>query len=165
MVKKILFFSITIAAVLFFAPKSLATYGDVSTYVGKLYAGDGGLAVKAYLDFPEDLAFDSSGNMYIADTYNNVIRRITPAGIISTFAGTGSYGQVDGSASRAEFAMPRGVTVGGGGAIYVSDSSNRTIRKISGGTVSTIVPANQLTNPTGLALYGIAGISGLVKGC
>ncbi len=54
---------------------SLAAYGDVSTYMSSIYAGDGGSATDAYLDFQEDIVYDSSGNMYIADTYNNVIRK------------------------------------------------------------------------------------------
>jgi DNA-binding beta-propeller fold protein YncE len=154
MAKKIFTLLSLVAMLSLYAPSAQAAYGDVTTYLGKLYDGDGGQAVDAYLDFPEDLVFDSSGTMYIADTYNNVIRAIDTSGVISTFAGTGSYGNTDGATTQAEFALPKGIALGASGEIYVSDGSNHTIRKIAGGVVTTVVAADQLTAPIGIAVYG-----------
>lgn len=136
-----------------FALPAFADYGDVSTYVSKIYAGDGGNAKNAYLDFHEDIAFDTSGNMFIADTYNNVIRKIDTGGTISTFAGTGSYGDVDGAAAQAKFALPRGIAVDGNGVVFVSDAGNKKVKKIEGGVVSTIVSSG-INNPDGLVPLG-----------
>lgn len=139
----------------FFVPKSMvqATYGDVTTYLGHIYGGDGGPALDAYLDFPEDIAVDASGNFFVADTYNNVIRKINSSGVISTLAGTGSNGLVNGAASAAEFTLPRGVALDGSGNVYVADTGNNVIRKISGGTVTTLVSSG-LSGPEGLVVYG-----------
>jgi streptogramin lyase len=83
---------------------------------------------------------DSSGNVGVADTDNNTIRKITPAGVVSTLAGlAGSSGGDDGTGSAARFNHPQGVAVDSPGNVYVADSNNHTIRKISpGGVVSTL---------------------------
>ncbi len=151
-------FSLMVVIVLiggFFVPKSIvqATYGDVTTYLGHIYGGDGGPALDAYLDFPEDIAVDSSGNFFVADTYNNVIRKINSSGTISTLAGTGSNGLTNGVALSAEFSLPRGVALDGSGNVYVADTGNNVIRKISGGTVTTLVSSG-LSGPEGLVVYG-----------
>lgn len=130
-----------------------AAYGDVSTYLSKIYSGDGGNANDAYLDFPEDIVFDSAGNLYIADTANNVVRKIDTNNTISTVAGTGAYGDVEGNASQAQFAGPRGIFVDGNGVVYVSDSGNNKIKKIQNGVVSTLISSG-LNNPDGLSLVG-----------
>lgn len=132
---------------------SIAAYGDVSTYLSKIYAGDGLDAKEAYLDFAEDVAFDGSGNLYVADTYNNVIRKINTSDVISTFAGTGSYGDKTGAAVAAEFALPEGVAVGPDGTVFVADTSNHKIKKISGGNVNTLVSSG-LSYPSGLTVIG-----------
>jgi len=131
---------------------SLAAYGDVSTYMSSIYAGDGGSPKDAYLDFAEDLAYDSDGNIYIADTYNNVIRRINTSNKISTLAGSGSYGDKTGSNSSAEFALPKGVAVSGD-TIFVADTYNHKIKKISGGKVTTLV-SEDLSYPEGIYVDG-----------
>lgn len=147
------FLCFSVLFICFLAGKSAgAAYGDVSTYLSKIYAGDGGQAVNAYLDFAEDVAFDSAGNMYVADTYNNVVRKINTAGVITTFAGTGSYGDTDGAANQAEFALPQGIAVEGNGTVYLADTYNHKVKKIAGGSVTTI--ASGLLYPSGLALYG-----------
>ncbi len=131
---------------------SLAAYGDVSTYMSSIYSGDGGNAKDAYLDFAEDLVYDSSGNMYIADTYNNVVRKINTSNKISTLAGSGSYGDKTGSNSGAEFALPKGIAVSGD-TVFVADTYNHKIKKISGGQVSTLV-SEGLSYPEGLYIKG-----------
>src|SRR3989344_746719 len=108
-----------------------ATYGDVSTFVGKLYDGDGGQALDAYFDFPEDLDVDASGNFYIPDTYNNVIRKIDSTGIVSTVSGTGSTGDADGAVLSAQFYQPRGIAIDASGNIFISDTGNNKVKKIS----------------------------------
>lgn len=131
-----------------------AAYGDTTTYLGKIYSGDGSPATQAYVDFPDDLAFDSAGNLYAADTYNNVVRKIDTSGIISTYAGTGSYGLVNGSATSAEFSLPKGIAVDSSGNVFVSDTYNNQIRKIDiYGSVSTYVSSG-LAMPEGLVTYG-----------
>jgi len=81
---------------------------------------------------------DSSGNVYVADSINHLIRKITPGGVVSTFAGTGTRGHADGTGSTAQFSFPFGVAVDSSGSIYVADFSNHHIREITPeGVVST----------------------------
>jgi hypothetical protein len=112
-----------------------------------LYAGvpsaigiSNGPAAQATFNESYGVAVDGNGNVYVADAANNVIRKIT-GGVVSTFAGTGIAGSADGPAGGASFNSPEGVAVDGSGNVYVADTYNSTIRKItiSGGvaTVST----------------------------
>jgi len=130
-----------------------AAYGDASTLAGKIYDGDGEQALDAYFDFPEDITADTSGNFYIADTYNNVVRKIAANGVVTTVAGSGSYGDETGSASQAEFALLRGVAVDGSGKVYVADTANNKIKKISNGSVTTLISTG-LSSPEGVAVFG-----------
>ena len=82
-----------------------ATYGDVTTFAGKAYDGDGGAATAALLDFPDDVTSDANGNLFIADTFDNAIRKVDTNGVITTLAG-GSFGLTNGTGSAAEFALP-----------------------------------------------------------
>ena len=101
------------------------------------YSGDGGLATGAELDGPEAVAVDGSGNVYIADTNNNVIRKVAAgSGIITTYAGTG-YGDYYGDgglATDADLYSPASVTVDGSGNLYIADFWNSVIRKVAAGT-------------------------------
>lgn len=115
-----------------------ADYGDTSTYVSQIYAGDGGPADEAYIDNPSDMVVDDEGNFYLADTLNNVIRKINPSQVISTVAGTGSYGSADGASNEAEFGFPEAIALADDGAIYVADTANHAVRKIKNGQVTTI---------------------------
>ncbi len=144
---------VALCAIFLFAHPASAAYGDVSTFTGKIYDGDGGSRADAYFDFPEDVDIDSSGNFYIADTYNNVIRIINSSGTVATFAGTGSYGDTVGSVSAAEFALPRGVSISSNGDLFVADTANNKIKKISGGTVTNLVSSG-LSAPEGVEVYG-----------
>ncbi|HLG04108.1 MAG TPA: T9SS type A sorting domain-containing protein [Bacteroidia bacterium] len=111
----------------------------VSTYAGNgtpgLINGD---TAAARFNSPFGMCMDNSGNIYIADYGNHCIRMITPAGMVSTLAGNGTAGYLDGPAATAKFANPMNVCCDGTGAIYVSDFNNQRIRKISGGLVTTI---------------------------
>lgn len=107
------------------------------------FAGDTGLASAAKLTHPDDVAFDKSGNMYIADSGNNAIRRVdTVTGIITTVAGTGSstvgYTGDSGAATSATLNNPTGVAVDSLGNIYIADTGNNVIREVKSGIISTI---------------------------
>lgn len=101
------------------------------------YADGSGTA--ADFNYVGGLATDAQGNLYVADVYNNRIRKITPAGVVTTVAGDGTKGFVDGNSASSEFNNPYGVAVDGSGNIYVADTYNYAIRKITpAGIVSTI---------------------------
>lgn len=143
----------TIGGLFVALPSAGATYGDTSTFAGKVYDGDGGAASSALLDFADDVADDASGNLYIADTFDNAIRKVGTDDIITTLAG-GSYGFTDGMGAASEFAQPRGVAVDADGNVYVADTGNDAIRKItSAGIVTTLVNTG-LADPYGVGVAG-----------
>lgn len=114
--------------------------GSISTLVGG-WLGDGSLATGAALVNPNDVAIDALGNLYIADQGNHRIRKVTPGGVISTFAGNGLTGFAGdgGQASAAQLSKPTGVFIDAIGNFYVADSGNGRIRKITpAGIISTI---------------------------
>ncbi|PKV50333.1 NHL repeat-containing protein [Aquimarina sp. MAR_2010_214] len=90
-------------------------------------------------DDPTGVAVDGSGNVYVADFSNHVIRKITPSGVISTYAGSGTPGFADGNATTARFNFPFGVAVDAAGNVYVADRNNHRIRKITPAKVVTTV--------------------------
>lgn len=96
------------------------------------FSGDGGPAAKAQLNTPRDVAVDSSGNVFIVDSFNFRIRMITPDGTIYTIAGSGAYGGSGdgGPATGAAFEYPLGIAVGPNGVLYVSDTGNNRIRML-----------------------------------
>jgi DNA-binding beta-propeller fold protein YncE len=113
--------------------------GSVTTAAGTGTQGFlDGAALSARFNHPTGIAMDGSGNVYIADRNNNRIRMITTSGQVSTFAGSGMAGLQDGAASQARFSAPMNLAIDASGNIYVADSGNNRIRKISGGQVSTI---------------------------
>jgi len=114
--------------------------GVVTTFAGSGAIGStDGVGTAASFNWPTGVALDNGGNLIIADTYNNKIRKITPAGLVTTIAGNGSIGTTDGAALSASFNVPTGVEVDGSGNIWVADVNNNMIRKIStDGIVSTI---------------------------
>ena len=129
--------------------------GMVSTFAGMpgMVGSDDGAGGNARFAGPEGVATDSAGNVYVADSYNCTIRKITPNGTVSTFAGQpGSVGAADGPAETARFNFPAGLVVDDEGNVYVADRANFTVRKIS--------PSGNVTT-----LAGLAGESfGLVDG-
>jgi sugar lactone lactonase YvrE len=136
--------------------RKVTTAAAVSTLAGS--AGNCGSAdgtgTNARFYGPEGIALDSAGMLYVADTVNATIRKITPGGTVSTLAGTaGSYGVADGTGSAAQFYEPQGLALDSGGNVYVADTWNHTIRRITpGGVVSTLAgfPGNSgCTDGTG----------------
>ncbi len=105
------------------------------------FSGDGGAATAASLSFPAGLTFDGSGNMYIADSFNSRIRKVGTDGNISTIAGTGAFGFAGdkNTATQAILNRPYSVAVDGAGNVYIADALNHSVRKIAGGTMSTVV--------------------------
>ena len=152
--------------------RKVSPAGIISTVAGtggSGYSGDGGPAISARLSFPIAVTLDASGNLYIADSRNNRIRMVTPAGVISTVAGTGvaSYSGDGGPATSAALNNPEGVLADSAGNVYIADSRNSRVRKIApNGIISTIagngtdaypsdgVPATNtsLVSPAGMAL-------------
>ncbi|WP_170309735.1 NHL repeat-containing protein [Mucilaginibacter xinganensis] len=114
--------------------------GLINTFAGSGNAGSAnGTGSSATFYFPNSLAVDASGNVYVADGINNLVRKITPAGVVTTFAGNGTAGAVDGAAAKASFNGPAGLAVDAAGNVYVADSNNNMIRKITqAGIVTTI---------------------------
>jgi len=117
--------------------------GIITTVAGTgtcCYAGDGGPAIGAEIGAPYGLAVDASGSVYIADTNNQRIRKVTAAGIISTVAGNGTagYSGDGGQATSASIPNPGGVAVDPSGNLYITDGGNRRVRKVNAaGTIST----------------------------
>ncbi|HEX5000693.1 MAG TPA: hypothetical protein VFY29_20890 [Terriglobia bacterium] len=105
------------------------------------FSGDGGPGTSAQISLPHGLAVDPSGNLFIADTGNDRIRKVTPDGVISTFAGTGTSGFSGdgGPATAARLWMPEDVAVDLVGNVYIADRRNHRIRKVSpSGTITTV---------------------------
>lgn len=155
--------------------RKVTAEGAVTTLAGS--AGNAGYADgtgrEARFRSPSDVAVDAAGNVYVADVYNHAIRKISPAGAVTTLAGKVELasgqpvgGAADGKGSAARFHCPRGVAVDGSGVVYVADTENATLRKVMpDGTVKTLVGSAgnagyvngtngvaRFSNPQGLAL-------------
>ncbi|MBO9540924.1 hypothetical protein J7643_10075 [bacterium] len=141
--------------------------GVVTTFAGMsgVSGTADGATSSARFTSPNGMAVDRAGNVYVADTNANTIRKITPDGVVSTLAGASATGSVDATGTAARFNKPWGVTVDASGTLYVADTENYTIRKITpDGVVTTL--AGQVgvmgnTNGTGAAatfgtVYGLA---------
>ena len=127
------------------------TTGTITTIAGNGtagYSGDDGPATSATLHTPYGLNIDSSGNLYIADSANNVVRMVSTAGIISTIAGNGTpgYSGDNGAAISATLDNPQGVTVDNQGNVYISDQGNNRVREVSTPTGSVLFPTTPVNS-------------------
>jgi sugar lactone lactonase YvrE len=114
----------------------------IVTTLGGGYLGDAKLATAASLNLGSHITFDTAGNLYIADTYNHRVRKVTPAGVMTTFAGTGksSYSGDGGPANRASLDLPRAVAADRQGNVYIADYGNGVIRRVDNtGTIATFL--------------------------
>jgi sugar lactone lactonase YvrE len=120
--------------------RMVTSAGVVSTFAGSGAQGSAdGPPATASFNLPTGVAVDTSGNLYVADFGNHKIRKVTPAGIVSTLAGSAVQGSIDGPGEKASFQRPQGVAVDASGNVYVADRHNNKIRKITPkGVVSTL---------------------------
>lgn len=151
--------------------RKVTSGGTITTVAGngnQGYGGDGGAATGATLNGPQGLALDASGNLYIADTYNDRVRMVAPNGTIGTVAGTGiSSFSGDGSAAAgATLVLPTDVAVDQAGNLYIADFGNSRVRLVTQGVINTVAgssdgdqPADNLAalnvrfnGPTGIAV-------------
>jgi sugar lactone lactonase YvrE len=139
--------------------RKITPAGVVSTFAGTAGAigSADGTGSAARFDVPIGIAIDSAGNVYVADQGNSTIRKITPNGMVSTLAGAaGVVGSADGVASSARFNYPRGIAIDSTNNLYVADTSNSTIRKITpAGLVTTVVG---ISGQTGFAPGALPGL-------
>ncbi len=130
--------------------RKISSQGIITTIAGSdTAAGDGGPAANALLFEPSGVAFDASGALYIADTFNNRVRKIASDGIITTFAGTGSpgYSGDNRSATQAQLNQPNGLSFDNAGNLYIADTANNVVRRVNAsGTITTVAGAGTLGN-------------------
>ena len=120
---------------------NLTTFGGLSLCIAEMTSGltlagpsDGstgatdGTGAAARFTYPKGLTVDANGNVFVADTYNNRIRKISPQGVVTTVAGTGVRGNTNGWAAAAQFNRPEGIAVDSSGNLFVADTSNHAIR-------------------------------------
>jgi uncharacterized protein (TIGR03437 family) len=129
--------------------RKVSPAGIITTVAGNrnpVFAGDGGPATSASLNWPAGVAVDAAGNVYIGDTNNHRVRKVTPDGTITTIAGDGYKLGIDGRlrgdggpATRASLNYPMGVAVDAAGTLYIADNWNHRIRKVNPqGTITTV---------------------------
>jgi sugar lactone lactonase YvrE len=152
------------------------TTGTITTVAGNGttdYSGDGGPATSASLSFPQGVAVDSAGNLFIADSWNNRIRLVDTAGMITSVAGNGmaGFGGDGGPATSASLLFPSGVAVDGAGNLFIADNGNSLIRRVdTAGMITTVAgggwglgdggPATSATlvTPDGVAVDGAGNL-------
>lgn len=135
--------------------------GNVTTFAGTGVRGQqDGPAATATFSGPSGITIDAAGNLYVVDYGDEKIRKITPAGMVSTLAGSGDAGSADGIGSQASFYLLGGITTDAAGNVYVCDGGNNKIRKITpAGVVSTYAGSSEQGNADGYATVGPNDIS------
>ena len=145
--------------------RKITPSGVVTTFAGSGTSGSAdGTGTAASFNAPVDLAFDSNGNLFVSDHYGHLIRKITPSGVVTTFAGSGTAGSVDGTGTAASFNSPWGIAIDSNDNLFIGDYANSLIRKITpAGVVTTFAgggtsgsadgtgTAASFSGPTGLS--------------
>ena len=136
--------------------------GSLTLFAGNMngIGNADGSAATARFSFPSSLATDGAGNVYVADNHHHTVRKLTPAGLVSLFAGTaGLPGNTNGAGAAARFNRPSAVATDGAGHVYVADTFNAAIRKITpAGVVSTFATSTSLAGPNGMAVDGAGNV-------
>ncbi|HRG48615.1 MAG TPA: NHL repeat-containing protein, partial [Leptospiraceae bacterium] len=132
--------------------RKITSGGVVTTFAGSGTQGSSdATGTSASFSSPRGIAVDGSGNVFVADCWNNKIRKITSGGVVTTFAGSGTQGSTDATGTAATFYCPAGLAVDSLGNVFVSDQGNNKIRKItSGGVVTTLVGSGFSGNTNGI---------------
>jgi sugar lactone lactonase YvrE len=142
------------AALIVVDPLTITTLAGAAGSSGSV-DGTGG---SARFNHPSDLAADNAGNVFVTDTNNHTIRKITSAGVVTTLAGlAGNSGNTDATGTNARFNSPTGITVDGPGNLYVADTDNNTIRKVTAGGVVTTL-ATGFNHPSDVAADGAGNL-------
>ena len=155
--------------------RKVSVNGIITTVAGsgvRGFGGDGGPATAAQLNYPQAVAVDAAGNVFIADTGNMVVRKVSANGILTTVAGAAAVADAQGfsgdggPATAAQLNNPKGLAVDASGSLFIADTGNQRIRKVSGGIISTVAgggtsgpgddggpaTAAQLYNPVSVAV-------------
>ena len=153
--------------------RKVATNGIITTVAGNgapgiygngTYSGDGVIATNASLNYPTDVAVDAAGNLFIADSENNRVRKVDPSGVITTVAGNGSdnYSNADGVATEVALPNPRGVVLDAAGNMYVTLGSSHLVRKVTPAAGPTLTLNSVSTTDAGDYSVVITGSGGSV---
>jgi sugar lactone lactonase YvrE len=133
--------------------RKITLSGIVTTFVGSGSPGaTNGTGAAATFNGPRGIVMDNSGNLFVADVLSYKIRKITPAGVVTTFAGSGTNASVDGTGTAASFNEPSGLAIDSSGNLYVGETGGHKIRKIT--------PAGEVTTLAGAGTVGSADGTG-----